>query len=148
MQHPGGEAQVDFGEIDIYQDGKLVTAHEFVISFPASNEGFCQVTISETMEAVCESLATIFEHVGKVPNRIWFDQMAAAALRQKDANGNVVANPRFHGLLYIMALTLSSVIHIQEMKKDQLKTKSVTLEIIFLYLNRLLIIWISIIKTF
>lgn len=95
LEHPGGEAQVDFGEIDIYQDGKLITAHEFVMSFPASNGGFCQVTTSETMEAVCESLVTMFEHIGKVPNRIWFDQMAAAALRQKDANGNVVANPRF-----------------------------------------------------
>lgn len=96
LDHPGGEAQVDFGEIDIYQDGKIVTAHEFVMSFPASNGGFCQVTLSETMEAVCQSLAKIFEHIGKVPTRIWFDQMAAAALRQKDAEGNVVPNPRFH----------------------------------------------------
>ncbi|HCX64843.1 MAG TPA: IS21 family transposase [Eubacteriaceae bacterium] len=95
LQHPGGEAQVDFGEIDIYQDGNLITAHEFVMTFPASNAGYCQVTLSETMEAVCQSLEKIFEHNGKVPKRIWFDQMAAAALRQKDSKGNVVANPRF-----------------------------------------------------
>jgi len=96
LEHPGGEAQVDFGEIDIYEDGKLVKAHEFVMTFPASNAGFCQITRSETMEAVCESMEKIFEHIGEVPNRIWFDQMAAAALRQKDDRGNVVPNPRFH----------------------------------------------------
>lgn len=96
LEHPGGEAQVDFGEIDIYVDGKLVTAHEFVMTFPASNAGFCQITRSETMEAVCESMEKIFEHIGKVPNRIWFDQMAAAALRQKDDYGNAIPNPRFH----------------------------------------------------
>ncbi|MBM7562997.1 hypothetical protein JOC49_002571 [Fusibacter tunisiensis] len=96
LDHPGGEAQVDFGEIDIYQDGKIVTAHEFVMSFPASNAGFCQVTLSETMEAVCQSMVKIFEHIGKVPSKIWFDQMAAAALRLKDSEGKVIPNPRFH----------------------------------------------------
>lgn len=96
LEHPGGEAQVDFGEIDIYEDGNLVKAHEFVLTFPASNAGFCQITRSETMEAVCESMEAIFEHIGKVPKRIWFDQMATASLRHKDINGNAVANPRFH----------------------------------------------------
>ncbi|WZL81846.1 IS21 family transposase [Vallitaleaceae bacterium 9-2] len=96
LNHPGGEAQVDFGEIDVYKDGKLIKAHEFVMTFPASNAGFCQVTFSETMEAVCQSMEKIFEHIGKVPKRIWFDQMAAACLRQKDVNGNVIPNPRFH----------------------------------------------------
>lgn len=95
LVHPGGEAQVDFGEIEIYEDGKLVKSHEFVLTFPASNAGFCQITRSETMEAVCESMASIFEHIGKVPSKIWFDQMAAACLRQKDDKGNVIANPRF-----------------------------------------------------
>ncbi|WZL80718.1 hypothetical protein QBE53_13020 [Vallitaleaceae bacterium 9-2] len=96
LNHPGGEAQVDFGEIDVYKDGKLIKAHEFVMTLPASNAGFCQVTFSETMGAVCQSMEKIFEHIGKVPKRIWFDQMAAACLRQKDVNGNVIPNPRFH----------------------------------------------------
>ena len=95
LEHPGGEAQVDFGEVDIYEDGKLVKAHEFVMTFPSSNAGFCQITKSETMEAVCDSMEKIFNHIGKVPYKIWFDQMAAAALRQKDEQGIVMANPRF-----------------------------------------------------
>lgn len=95
LEHPGGEAQVDFGEIDIYEDGKLVKAHEFVMTFPSSNAGFCQITKSETMEAVCDSLEKIFKHIGKIPKKIWFDQMAAAALRQKDEHGIVMANLRF-----------------------------------------------------
>lgn len=95
LNHPGGEAQVDFGEIDIIEDGEVVQANEFVMTFPASNAGFCQITRSETMEAVCQSLENIFEHIGKVPDRIWFDQMAAASLRQKDVDGNPKVNERF-----------------------------------------------------
>ena len=95
LQHPGGEAQVDFGEIYIYEDGTLNKAHEFVMTFPASNAGYCQITRSETLEAVCDSMEKIFEHIGKTPSCIWFDQMAAAALRQKDETGMVMANPRF-----------------------------------------------------
>lgn len=95
LDHPGGEAQVDFGEIDVIENGKVITAHEFVMTFPASNNGLCQITMSETFEAVCDSLEKMFEHIGKVPNRIWFDQMAAAALRQKDDYGNAIVNPRF-----------------------------------------------------
>lgn len=95
LDHPGGEAQVDFGEIDVIENGKVITAHEFVMTFPASNNGLCQITMSETFEAVCDSLEKMFEHIGKVPNRIWFDQMAAAALRKKDDRGNAVVNPRF-----------------------------------------------------
>ena len=95
LDHPGGEAQVDFGEIDIIEDGEVVQAKEFVMTFPASNAGFCQITRSETMEAVCQSLESIFEHIGKVPNRIWFDQMAAASLRQKDVDGKPKINERF-----------------------------------------------------
>lgn len=40
LDHLGGEAQVDFGEIDVYKDGKLIKAHEFVMTFPRSNSDF------------------------------------------------------------------------------------------------------------
>lgn len=95
LSHPGGEAQVDFGEVDIVEDGEIIKAHEFVMTFPKSNAGFCQITRSETMEAVCESLENIFKHIGKVLRKIWFDQMAAASLRKRDSKGDVQVNERF-----------------------------------------------------
>jgi len=95
LEHPGGEAQVDFGEIEIFENGSSVTAHELVLSFPKSNAGFCQVTRSETKEALCEGLQKIFEHIGVVPKVIWFDQMAAACIRQKDQDGKGVATENF-----------------------------------------------------
>lgn len=73
LNHPGGEAQVDFGEIYIVEQGEMKKAHELVLSFPHSNAGFCQVTRSETMEALCEGLASIFKYTDVVPNKIWFD---------------------------------------------------------------------------
>lgn len=95
LQHPGGEAQVDFGEIYIYENEIRKKAHELVLVFPGSNAGFCQLTYSETMEALQEGLQQIFQHVGHVPNKIWFDQMAAACIREKDKDGNAIVSNRF-----------------------------------------------------
>lgn len=95
LNHPGGEAQVDFGEIYILDQGVMKKAHELVLSFPNSNAGFCQVTRSETMEALCEGLSSIFDYTGVVPNKIWFDQMAAACIRKKDEQGKPVLTEGF-----------------------------------------------------
>ena len=91
LQHPGGEAQVDFGEVYITINGESIKAHEFVLSFPNSNAGYCQITRSETAEALFESLTAILEHVGQVPSKIWFDQMAAAVIRTKNEHGEAIA---------------------------------------------------------
>ncbi|WP_353893678.1 IS21 family transposase [Proteinivorax hydrogeniformans] len=95
LDHPGGEAQVDFGEIYIVENGTKKKAHELVLSFPKSNAGFCQVTRSETMEALCEALINIFKYISFTPNKIWFDQMAAACIRKKDSKGQPVMTERF-----------------------------------------------------
>ncbi len=95
LNHPGGEAQVDFGEIYVIKNSVRKLMHELVLSFPASNVGYCQVTRSETMEALMESLVAIFEYTGLVPNKIWFDQMASACIRKKDDDGNPQPTDRF-----------------------------------------------------
>src|SRR5690554_2334851 len=92
---PGGEAQVDFGEVYIIEQGIMKKAHELVISFPQSNAGFCQITRSETMEALCDGLINIFNFIGVVPNKIWFDQMAAACIRKKNEHGEPMPTERF-----------------------------------------------------
>jgi hypothetical protein len=95
LEHPGGEAQVDFGEIYINKNETSVKAHELVLTFPASNVGYCQITYSETMEALLESLQTMFIHTGVVPTKIWFDQMSSACIRTKDKYGDAIPTERF-----------------------------------------------------
>lgn len=87
LQHPGGEAQVDFGMFEGFENGTLRKFHELILSFPKSNAGFVVVTRSETREALLEGLVTIFDFIGYVPNAIWFDQMSSAALRTRDERG-------------------------------------------------------------
>lgn len=94
LHHPGGEAQVDFGEIILDEEGNPLKKHMLVLSFPYSNAGYVQITESEQSEALFEAMSAIFHHIGKVPTTIWFDQMSTAALRQKDEQGNVKMSER------------------------------------------------------
>ena len=87
LKHPGGEAQVDFGTFEAYENGAKKKFHELILSFPKSNAGFAVVTRSETREALLEGLVTIFDFIGYVPKAIWFDQMSTAALRTRDERG-------------------------------------------------------------
>lgn len=89
LHHPGGEAQVDFGHLEAFENGTLKKFHELILSFPKSNAGFAVITRSETREALLEGLIDIFSFIGYVPTSIWFDQMSSAALRSKDDNGCV-----------------------------------------------------------
>lgn len=89
LKHPGGEAQVDFGSFEAFENGTLKKFHELILSFPKSNAGFAVATRSETREALFESLVTIFRYIGYVPSAIWFDQMSSAALRSRDEKGLV-----------------------------------------------------------
>jgi len=94
LNHPGGEAQLDFGEVILFEEGVPVKKHELVVTFPYSNAGYVQITESEQSEALFEAMQAIFTHVGRVPTRIWFDQMSTAALRRKDAQGKAVMSER------------------------------------------------------
>jgi len=89
LEHPGGEAQVDFGSFDAFENGSIERFHKLILSFPKSNAGFAIVTRSETREALLEGLVTIFNFIGYVPSSIWFDQMSSAALRTRDERGLV-----------------------------------------------------------
>ncbi len=94
LEHPGGEAQLDFGEIILENQGEMVKKHELVLSFPASNGGYVQITESEQSEALFEAMTAIFHHLGRVPRKIWFDRMSTAALRKKDEEGHVRMSER------------------------------------------------------
>ena len=68
-----GEAQVDFGQADMYERGKLTREHCLTMCFPFSNVGPTQVFHGENAECVCQGLKDIFAYIKGVPRRIVFD---------------------------------------------------------------------------
>ena len=73
LDHHPGEAQVDFGTADFYENGKRLTGKYLELSFPYSNKGYMQLFYGENMECLLEGMDAIFRHIGVVPREIWFD---------------------------------------------------------------------------
>jgi len=87
LVHIPGEAQADFGKADFYENGTLYNGSYLNVSFPNSNAGFLQLFKGENQECLLEGLKNIFEHIGGVPQRIWFDNtstVVAAILKEGD----------------------------------------------------------------
>lgn len=76
LEHIPGEAQVDFGDAEFYENGTLHGGKYLNVSFPFSNKGYLQLFKGENQECLFEGLKTIFEHIGGVPLRLWFDNMS------------------------------------------------------------------------
>jgi transposase len=75
LVHRPGEAQVDFGTADFYENGLRLTGKYLEVSFPYSNKGYLQLFYGENMECLLEGLDAIFRHIGVVPAEVWFDNM-------------------------------------------------------------------------
>ena len=73
LEHAPGEAQADFGDAEYYENGRLYSGKYLNLSFPYSNQGYFQLFKGENQECLFEGLISIFEHIGGVPPRIWFD---------------------------------------------------------------------------
>ena len=76
LVHRPGEAQVDFGTADFYENGTRLTGKYLEVSFPHSNKGYMQLFYGENMECLLEGLDAIFRHTGVVPGEICFDYAA------------------------------------------------------------------------
>ena len=85
MKKDPGPAQVDFGEADFYEAGKLCRKKYLTVSFPYSNDGYSQVFGGETAECVCQGLQDIFEFIGGVPPLLIFDNATGVGRRIGDA---------------------------------------------------------------
>lgn len=48
------------------------------MTLPYSNAGFVQIFRGETQEYLLEGMKKIFQHMGRVPSEIWFDNLSAA----------------------------------------------------------------------
>jgi len=78
LVHRAGEAQVDFGSADFYENGALCSGKYLNVTFPFSNAGYLQLFRGENRECLFEGLRRIFECLGGVPTRLWFDNLSTA----------------------------------------------------------------------
>lgn len=79
-----GCAQVDFGEADFNEDTTCVRRKYLAVSFPYSNDGYCQVFRGETAECVCQGLQDVFNYIGGVPRLLVFDNATGVGRRVMD----------------------------------------------------------------
>lgn len=79
-----GYAQADFGEADFYEQGTCIRKKYLVLSFPYSNDSYCQVFGGETSECVCQGLQDIFHYIEGVPPVIIFDNATGIGRRMYD----------------------------------------------------------------
>ena len=79
-----GTAQVDFGEADFIVQGIRTRLKYLVVSFPYSNDSFCQVFGGENSECVCQGLKDIFDYIGGVPPLLIFDNATGIGKRIGD----------------------------------------------------------------
>lgn len=90
LEHISGEAQADFGDAQYYENGRLYNGKYLNLSFPYSNKGYLQLFKGENQECLFEGLVTIFEHIGGVPQRIWFDNASTIVTKVlKDGGRNL-----------------------------------------------------------
>ena len=78
LDHPEGEAQLDFGTMEAVQDGEIVDVHALVMSFPASNTGFAVPMPGENLECFLSGLQQLFKQAGGVPISIRIDNLTPA----------------------------------------------------------------------
>lgn len=81
LQHPPGEAQVDFGEFMYYDNTQTAQkGYNLTVSFPYSNAAYCQSFKGQNQECLLQGLKNIFEYMELVPHRMVFDNLSAAVI--------------------------------------------------------------------
>lgn len=93
LYHPPGEAQTDFGHFSyINNSGDMVDALKLTVSFPYSNQAYCQIFGGENQQCLLQGMRNIFEHIGKVPNRILFDNLSSAVAHMGNGHNRTLTD--------------------------------------------------------
>ena len=93
LYHPPGEAQVDFGHFSyINNSGDMVDALKLTVLFPYSNQAYCQIFGGENQQCLLQGIRNIFEHIGKVPNRILFDNLSSAVAHMGNGHNRTLTD--------------------------------------------------------
>lgn len=82
LEHPSGEAQVDFGVMEAVEDGKARDIRLLIMSFPFSNVAFYEPMPSENQECFLEGLKKLFKKAGGVPRKIKIDNLTPAVKKK------------------------------------------------------------------
>jgi transposase len=90
LHHPGGEAQVDFGKAEYFENGERINGSYVVMSFPFSNGGYGLLFPGESLECLLEGMKQIFEHIGCVPTKIWFDNASSVVTKIKEDGDRIL----------------------------------------------------------
>lgn len=80
LEHPPGEAQVDFGHMRVVKEGAYQSVKALILSFPYSNAGFGYPLPAENSECFLEGLKRLFHQAGGVPSHLRIDNLSAAVL--------------------------------------------------------------------
>lgn len=79
LEHPAGEAQVDFGKFVYYDNANILReGRKLTVSFPQSNGAYCQVFKGENQECLLQGIKNIIKYMQLTPFRMVFDNLSAA----------------------------------------------------------------------
>ena len=80
LEHPKGEAQIDFGMTHVIWDGEFKEIRSLTTAYPFSNTGFTVPLPGENALCFLYGLRLIFEMSGGVPRKMRFDNLSAAVV--------------------------------------------------------------------
>ncbi len=86
LEHPPGEAQLDFGTMEVVHKGAFKTIKALIMTFPYSNAGFAVALPAENQECLFEGLKELFRQIGGVPHKIRIDNMSTAVVKAQTKN--------------------------------------------------------------
>ncbi len=83
LEHPPGEAQLDFGLMEVVKDHQYVDVKVLVLSFPFSNVAFATALPAENTECFLHGLTQLFIQAEGVPTTLRIDNLPAAVTKPK-----------------------------------------------------------------
>jgi len=83
LEHPTGEAQVDFGTMEVMHDDHMKDVQLLIMSFPYSNATFAVAMPAQNQECFLEALKQLFEQCAGVPKAIRIDNLSPAIKKTK-----------------------------------------------------------------
>jgi len=101
LEHPPGNAQVDFGKFKYYDAlERSHDGHALIVSFPYSNTGWMQVFPSENQECLLEGMKRIFYYIGGVPVRVRCDNMSTAVAQILSGAERIITDGFYRFMLH------------------------------------------------
>lgn len=83
LEHPTGEAQIDFGTMEVMHEDHMKDVQLLIMSFPYSNATFAAAMPAQNQECFLEALKQLFEQAGGVPRAIRIDNLSPAVKKTK-----------------------------------------------------------------